>query len=110
MVNAFGKRNSIQEGLAESFLHMRPLRVRRRVKPALKGYGPTDQERVQSYRYQSAGDNQALEFGRKQTKRNVDLGGDKRKLPNLRETGSNNESSAERVAGRCERCVDCGWD
>jgi hypothetical protein len=48
---------------------------------------PTPSSSPDRNTFKCAGDDQALTFGRKQTKRNADLGEDKRKLTNLRQTG-----------------------
>src|SRR5437016_382814 len=72
--------------------------IRRRLKPALNCCGRAEQKGVQSNGQQSAGDDQALAFGWKQTKRNAKLGEDKGELSNLRQTGGNDESRVEWVA------------
>ena len=55
-----------------------------RLKPALNCCGRAEQKGVQSDRQQSAGDDQALALGWKQTKRNTELSEDKEELPKQR--------------------------
>lgn len=74
-----------------------------RLKPVLKCCGGAEQKGVQSDGQQSAGDDQALAFGWKQTKCNAELGEDKGELSNLCQTGGNDES---RVVGpRSKRTI-----
>src|SRR5438067_782879 len=50
------------------------------------------------FQIRSTGDDQALALGWKQTKRNTELSEDKGELPNLRQTGGNDERRTDRVA------------
>jgi hypothetical protein len=72
--------------------------IRMRLNSALNCCDRAEQKGVQSDGQQSAGDDQALAFGWKQTKCNAELGEDKGELSNLCQTGGNDESRVEWVA------------